>query len=155
MVGLALLIFVPVAVIFITIQTAAASTTIADFNTTQVTLTPSPTPTVLTPTFEPDIETLLKTLLTQEMSSVDGVVLTTELERLLDELTEGQSQIAVEYDDNGDGEEEKTLTITIAPIGLTTPIEETEAKEEPTEDSAQDDSSSNGGGNGDDNGDDD
>jgi hypothetical protein len=95
LVQLAFLILVSIAVIFTTTQTAAASTTIADLNTVQV--TPTPTPTVLTPTLQPDIEMLLKTLLTQELSSVDRVVLTTELERMLDELAEGQSQISVEY----------------------------------------------------------
>jgi hypothetical protein len=106
LVQLALLIFVSIAVIFTTTQTAAASTAIADLNTVQVTPTPTPTPTptVLTPTLQPDIEMLLKTLLTQELSSVDRVVLTTELERILDELAEGQSQISVEYeDDNEEG----------------------------------------------------
>jgi hypothetical protein len=126
LVQLALLIFVSIAVIFTTSQTAAASTAIADLNTVQVTPpTSTPTPTVLTPTLQPDIDMLLKTLLTQELSSVDRVVLTTELERILDELAEGQSQISVEYDED-DNEEEKTVAITIAPIGLTAPIEETE-----------------------------
>ena len=60
--------------------------------------------------------------MTQELSSVDREVLTTELERLLDELTEGQSQISVEYeDDNGGGK--KALTITITPIDLNAPVE--------------------------------
>jgi hypothetical protein len=126
LVQLALLIFVSIAVIFTTSQTAAASTAIADLNTVQVTPpTSTPTPTVLTPTLQPDIDMLLKTLLTQELSSVDRVVLTTELERILDELAEGQSQISVEYDED-DNEEEKTVAIIIAPIGLTAPIEETE-----------------------------
>jgi hypothetical protein len=104
----------------------------------------TPTPTILTPTLQPDIEMLLKTLLTQELSSVDRVVLTTELERILDELAEGQSQISVEYED--DDEEEKTVTITITPIGLTAPIEETE------EESEEEDNDSSGNG---DNGNDD
>jgi hypothetical protein len=90
--------------------------------------TPIPTPTVTTPTLRPDIETLLKTLMTQELSSVDREVLTTELERLLDELTEGQSQISVEYED--DNEEEKALTITITPIDLNAPVEEEAETEE-------------------------
>jgi hypothetical protein len=102
LVQLALLILVSIVVIFTTTQTAAASTTIADLNSIQVTPTPTPTPTVTTPTLQPDIEMLLKTLLTQELSSVDRVVLTTELERILDELAEGQSQISVEYEDNNE-----------------------------------------------------
>ena len=144
MVQLALLIFASIAVIFTTTQTAAASTAIEDLNSIRVTPTPIPTPTVTTPTIRPDIETLFKTLMTQELSSVDREVLTTELERLLDELTEGQSQISVEYED--DNEEEKTVTITITPIGLTAPIEETE------EESEEEDNDSSGNG---DNGDDD
>lgn len=48
---------------------------------------------------------------------MDRVLLTTELERLLDELIAGQSQISVEFeDDNNEDEAEKTLTITITPI---------------------------------------
>jgi hypothetical protein len=48
---------------------------------------------------------------------VDRILLTTELERLLDELIAAQSQISVEFeDDNNEDEAEKTLTITITPI---------------------------------------
>ena len=95
--------------------------------------TPSPTatpdPTVPITSLKPDINALFKALLTQELNPADRVVLTTELERLLDELVSGQSQISVEFEDD-DGEEsepEKTFTITVTPIGATdTPITEDE-----------------------------
>jgi hypothetical protein len=54
LVQLTLLIFASIAVIFTTTQTGAASTTIADLNSMQVTPTPSPTPTP-TPTPTPPI----------------------------------------------------------------------------------------------------
>jgi hypothetical protein len=66
--------------------------------------------------------------MTQELSSVDREVLTTGLERLLDELTGGQSQISVEYED--DNEEVKALTITNTPIDLNAPVEEEAETEE-------------------------
>jgi hypothetical protein len=131
LVQFALLIFVSLAVIFATTQTVAASTAIEDLNSIQVTPTPTPTPSVTTPTIRPDIEMLLKTLMTQELPSVDREVLTTGLERLLDELAEGQSQISVEYED--DNEEEKALTITITPIDLNAPVEEEAETEEDTD----------------------
>jgi hypothetical protein len=89
-------------------------------------------------------------LLTQELSSADSVVHTTELERILDDIAGGQYQISAEFEDqNGEEDTEKTLTITIAPIGPTaTPTEEEEAEPE-------DDSSGDNGDNGDDNGNDD
>ena len=81
--------------------------------------TPSPNPSPTPATLTPDINTLFKTLLTQELSSVDRVVLTTELERLLDEVLAGQSQISVEFeDDNGEEGTQKTLTVTMTPIGV-------------------------------------
>jgi hypothetical protein len=88
-------------------------------------------------------------LLTQELSSADSVVHTTELERILDDIAGGQYQISAEFEDeNGEEDTEKTLTITIAPIGpTTTPTEEEGAEPE-------DDSSGDSGDNGDDNGDD-
>jgi hypothetical protein len=114
---------------------------------------PSPDPTVPITNLQPDINTLFKALLTQELNPADRVVLTTELERLLDELVVGQSQISVEFEDY-DGEEsepEKTFTITVTPIGATdTPITEDEPEEddEPETELVESD-------NGDDNGDDD
>jgi hypothetical protein len=137
LVQLALLIFISIAVIFTTTQTSAASTSIADPNIIQVTPTP-PTPTVITPTIRPDIETLLKTLMTQELSSVDREVLTTGLERLLDELAGGQSQISVEYEDDNN-EDEKTLTITITPVAPTAPIEEEQQEDNSGDDDGGDD----------------
>jgi hypothetical protein len=137
LVQLALLIFISIAVIFTTTQTSAASTSIADPNIIQVTPTP-PTPTVITPTIRPDIETLLKTLMTQELSSVDREVLTTGLERLLDELAGGQSQISVEYEDDNN-EDEKTLTITITPVAPTASIEEEQQEDNSGDDDGGDD----------------
>jgi hypothetical protein len=138
LVQFALLIFVSLAVIFATTQTAAASTAIEDLNSIQVTPTPTPTPSVTTPTIRPDIETLLKTLMTQELSSVDREVLTTGLERLLDELAGGQSQISVEYEDDNN-EDEKTLTITITPVAPTAPIEEEQQEDNSGDDDGGDD----------------
>ena len=89
----------------------------------------------------------------QELNPADRVVLTTELERLLDELVAGQSQISVEFEDD-EGEEselEKTFTITVTPIDATnTPItgDEPEEDDEPETELVESD-------NGDDNGDDD
>jgi hypothetical protein len=137
LVQLALLIFISIAVIFSTTQTAAASTSIADPNIIQVTPTPL-TPTVTTPTIRPDIEMLFKTLMTQELSSVDREVLTTGLERLLDELAGGQSQISVEYEDDNN-EDEKTLTITITPVAPTAPIEEEQQEDNSDDDDGGDD----------------
>lgn len=126
------------------------------------TLTPSPSPipippATLTPTvpitnLQLDINALFKTLMTQELSSVDKVVLTTKLERTLDELAAGQYQISAEFEeDNGETggigtgtETEKTLTITIAPIDpMATPLEEEESKED---DSSGDNGDDNGSG---------
>jgi hypothetical protein len=116
-----------------------STTDIASFGSTtiQVTPTPAPTPTIQTPTLRPDIETLLRNILTQELSSADRAVLTTELERLLDELTEGQSQISVEYED--DNEEDKTLTITVTPIESTPTIEEESEEDSGSSDNGNDD----------------
>jgi hypothetical protein len=47
--------------------------------------TPSPTPTIPT-TLQPDINTLFKTLMTQELSSVDSVFLVSVLEKILENL---------------------------------------------------------------------
>ena len=149
--------------VVMTVTQTAAGTTIVGLDNMQVTPTPTPTPTppipysediptATTPTLQPDINTLFKTLMTQELSSVDRVVLTTELERLLDELVSGQSQISVEYDDGGEESEtgigtetKKSLTITLSPMGVTAPIEEEEPieeeriEEEPEEDNGGDD----------------
>ena len=143
-VGIVLLTSVLIAV---STHTTAASTTLASLGPMIVTPTPIPTPSITTPNTQTNLETLFRTLLTQELSSADSVVLTTELERILDDLAGGQYQISAEFEvENGeeDTETEKTLTITISPIGPTTPLEEEEA--EPEEDS---------GGNGDDTGNDD
>jgi hypothetical protein len=127
-------------------HTAAASTPISSLNPMIVTPTPTPTPSITTPNTQLNLETLFRTLLIQELSSADSVVLTTELERILDDLAGGQYQLSVEFEDeNGeeDAETEKTLTISIAPIGPTaTPLEDETEPED-------DDSSGN---NGDDNG---
>jgi hypothetical protein len=90
-----------------------------------LTPTPIPAPSITTPNTQLNPETLFRTLLTQELSSADSVVLTTELERILDDLAGGQYQISAEFEDeNGeeDTETEKTLTITITPIGPTATI---------------------------------
>jgi hypothetical protein len=129
--------------VFMTVSThkVAASTTMI------ITPTPTPTPSITTPNTQLNLETLFRTLLTQELSSADTVVHTTELERILDDIAGGQYQISAEFEDeNGEEDTEKTLTITIAPIGPTAaPTEEEE--EEPEDDSSGD--------NGDDNGNDD
>ena len=168
MAQLTLLIFVSIALIFTTTIQTAASTSIASLDSMQMNptptptppfpfSTPAPTPTPTIPiTLQPDINTLFKTLMTQELSSVDRVVLTTELERILDELAEGQSQISVEYED--DNEEEKTITMIITPVGLTALIEETEGEsgpeetEETGEEEEEDNEDDNENGNGNDNG---
>jgi hypothetical protein len=97
----------------VSIQTAAGTTIAGLDNNMQVTPTPTPTPTpTQTPTPSPipippatlsptvpitnlqlAINTLFKTLMAQELSSVDQVELTTELERILDDLAGGQYQI--------------------------------------------------------------
>jgi hypothetical protein len=141
--------------VFMTVSThtVAASTTMiitptpTPIPTPIPTPTPTPTPSVTTPNTQLNLETLFRTLLTQELSSADSVVHTTELERILDDIAGGQYQISAEFEDeNGEEDTEKTLTITINPIGPTaTPTEEEEA--EPEDDSSGD--------NGDDNGNDD
>jgi hypothetical protein len=108
--------------------------------------TPSLSPTPTTSTLTPDINNLFKTLLTQELSSVDRVVLITELERLLDEVLAGQSQISVDFEgDNGEEGTQKTLTITMTPIGVSSIYIEEEPKEVGEE---GDDGDDNGNGNG-------
>jgi hypothetical protein len=72
LVQLGLLIFVPIAVVIPTTQSATASTAVTDLKSIQVTPTPTPTPTVTTPTIQPDIETLLKTLMTQNYLQAIG-----------------------------------------------------------------------------------
>jgi hypothetical protein len=71
------------------------------------------------------ISDLLTAILFSEMSPVNKVLLTTELSRVLEETAADQSRISVEYEDNAEesddatAEGEKTLTITITPVGLT------------------------------------
>jgi hypothetical protein len=132
--------------VFMTVSTHTVAAT-----TMIITPTPTPTPSITTPNTQLNLETLFRTLLTRELSSADSVVHTTELERILDDIAGGQYQISAEFEDeNGEEGTEKTLTITIAPIGPTaTPTEEEEA--EPEDDSSGD----NGDDNGDDNGNDD
>jgi hypothetical protein len=139
-----------------TISTQAASAQIASFEPMQVTPIPAPTPSITTPNTQLNLETLFRTLLTQELSSVDSVVLATELERILDDLAGGQYQISAEFEDNGeDTETEKTLTVTVAPVGITpTPIEEEPNAEEPEEDNGGDDDGGDDDGGDDDGGDD-
>jgi hypothetical protein len=86
--------------------------------------------------------------MTQELSSVDRVVLTTELERILDELVAGQSQISVEFEDNGEEDTERTLTVTTTPVGPTTKLIEEEPIEEGTveDNGGEDDSGDDDGG---------
>jgi hypothetical protein len=135
-------IFLLIAVVMTAFQTAAASTTIASLDPEIVTPTPAPTPSITIPNMQLDINTLFKTLITQELSSVDRVILTTELERFLDDLAAGQYQISAEFEDDGENTEtKKTLTITISPIGVPeTPTEDEESiAEEPEEDNGGDD----------------
>ena len=129
-----------------TISTQAASAQIASFEPMEVTPAPTPTPSITVPNTQLNLETLFRTLLTQELSSVDRVVLATELERILDDLAGGQYQISAEFEDNGeDIETEKTLTVTVAPVGVTpTPIEEEPIAEEPEEDNGGDDDDDGG-----------
>ncbi|MGA8107138.1 MAG: hypothetical protein WB815_10855 [Nitrososphaeraceae archaeon] len=92
MVQLTLLIFASIAVIFTTTQTEAASTTIADLNSMQVTPSPTPTPTppipfsAATPATTTTTTILYTTLMTQELSSVDSVLLVSVLEKILENL---------------------------------------------------------------------
>ena len=89
---------------------AAASTPISSLNPMIVTPTPTPTPSITTPNTQLNLETLFRTLLTQELSSADSVVHTTELERILDDLAGGQYQISAEFEDeNGEENTEKTF----------------------------------------------
>jgi hypothetical protein len=143
MVRLAVLIFVSIAIIMIVPVQTAASTSISSLDPTIVTPPPTPTPSITIPNTQLDIDTLFKTLMTQDLSSVDQVVLTTELERILDELAGGQYQVSAEFEDRGEESEgattgtetEKILTITISPIG----VPEATTEEEQQEDNGGDD----------------
>jgi hypothetical protein len=137
-------------VLLISVFMTVSTHTVAASTTMIITPTPTPTPSITTPNTQLNLETLFRTLLTQELSSADSAVHTTELERILDDLAGGQYQISVEFEDeNGEEDTEKTLSITIAPIGPTaTPTEEEEAESE-------EDDSSGDNGDDDDNGNDD
>ena len=87
---------------------AVSTHTVAASTTMIITPTPTPTPSITTPNTQLNLETLFRTLLTQELSSADSVVLTTELERILDDLAGGQYQISAEFEDeNGEENTEK------------------------------------------------
>lgn len=135
-------------VLLISVFMTVSTHTVAASTTMIITPTPTPTPSITTPNTQLNLETLFRTLLTQELSSADSVVHTTELERILDDITGGQYQISAEFEDeNGEEDTEKTLTITIAPIGPTaTPTEEAG----PEDDSSGDNDDDNGNDNGND-----